>query len=105
MRMALAVMLCPLLLAALGATGERADSKADVEKELKKFQGAWTFESVTAGGKEAPADAFKGVTVVFEGDKYTVRKDDVAFQAAAMKLDPSKSPKAMDVTVTEGPHK
>jgi uncharacterized protein (TIGR03067 family) len=83
----------------------RADDKADVEKELKKFQGTWTFESVEAGGKEVPAAEFEGVTVTFVGDKYTVKKGDEVVQAATQKLDPSKSPKTLDVTVADGPNK
>lgn len=104
MRIALAALLCTVVLTVSGGTGPRTD-KADVEKELKKFQGTWTFESVVAGGKKVPADAFKGVTITFEGDKYTVQKGDEVIQAATQKLDPSKSPKALDVTVAEGPNK
>jgi uncharacterized protein (TIGR03067 family) len=104
MRIALVALLCTLVLTSDG-TGARADDKADVEKELKKFQGAWTFESVEAGGKEVPIAEFKGITVTFEGDKYTVKKGDEVIQVATQKLDPSKSPKTLDVTVVEGPHK
>ena len=105
MRIALVTLLCTLVLTASGGTGGRAGDKADVEKELKKFQGTWTFESVEAGGKEVPAAEFKGITVTFEGDKYTVKKGDEVIQAATQKLDPSKSPKTLDVTVAEGPNK
>src|SRR5262245_22310591 len=105
MRIALVTLLCTLVLTASGETGSRADDKADVEKELKKFQGTWTFESVEVGGKEVPADTFKGITVTFAGDKYTVKKGDEVIQAATQKLDPSKSPKTLDVTVAEGPNK
>jgi uncharacterized protein (TIGR03067 family) len=105
MRIALGVLLCTLGLTATGGSGARADDKADVEKELEKFRGAWTFESVEAGGKEVSAAEFKGVTVTFAGDKYTVKKGDEVIQAATLKLDPAKSPKAFDVTVAEGPNK
>ena len=105
MRIAILTLLCTLGFSATGGTGARADGKADVEKELQKFQGTWTFESVEAGGKEVPAAEFKGVTVTFEGDKYTVKKGDEVIQAATQKLDPSKSPKTLDVTVAEGPNK
>ena len=105
MRVALVTLLCTLVLTASGGTGARAGDQADVEKERKKFQGTWTFESVEAGGKAVPADAFKGITVTFEGDKYTVKKGDEVIQSATQKLDPSRSPKALDVTVVEGPHK
>ena len=63
MRSALVTLLCTLGLTASGGTGARAGDKADVEKELKKFQGTWTFESVEAGGKKVPADEFQGITV------------------------------------------
>lgn len=104
MRIAIVTLLCNLVLAASGGAGARADDKAEVEKELKKFQGTWTFESVEAGGKVVPAAEFKGMTVTFAGDKYTVRKGDEVIQAATQKLDPSRSPKALDVTVAEGPN-
>jgi uncharacterized protein (TIGR03067 family) len=105
MQIALVTLLCVLVFAATGGTGARADDQADVEKELKKFQGTWTFESVEVGGKEIPAAEFKGITVTFEGDKYAVKKGDEVIQAATLKLDPSKSPKTLDVTVAEGPNK
>jgi uncharacterized protein (TIGR03067 family) len=105
MRIGLVTFLCTVVLAAFGGTGARGDDKADVEKELKKFQGTWTFESVEAGGKEAPIADFKGVTVTFKGDKYTVEKGDEVVQSATLKLDPSKSPKAFDATVADGPTK
>ena len=105
MRIALVTVLCTFGLTASGGTGARADDKADVEKELKKFQGTWTFESVEAGGKKLPADQFKGITVTFEGDKYAVKKGDEVVEAATQKLDPSKSPKTLDAKVTDGPNK
>jgi uncharacterized protein (TIGR03067 family) len=105
MRIALVTLLCTLVLTASGRTGPRADDKADIEKELKKFQGTWTFESVEAGGKEQPAAEFKRMTLIFEGDKHTVKKGDEVIQVGTQKLDPSKSPKTIDVTMTEGPSK
>jgi len=105
MRIALVTLLFTLGLTAFGGTDARADDKADVEKELKKFQGTWTFKSVEAGGKEAPAAVFEGITVTFEGNKYTVKKGGEVIQIATQKLDPSKSPKTLDVTVAEGPNK
>ena len=102
MRIALAAVICAV---GFAATGIRADDKADVEKETKKFQGTWTFESSEAGGMALPADQLKGLILVFEGDKHTVKKGDEVVQVGVQKLDPSKSPKAIDVTMTEGPNK
>src|SRR5215208_3672770 len=102
MRFALVTLLCTLGLSAFGGTAARADDKGDVEKELKKFEGVWTFESVEAGGKKTPADQFKGMTVAFKGDKYSVKVGDKVVEAATQKLNPSKSPKTLDSKVTDG---
>ena len=98
-------LLYVLFITASVGTGAGADEKTDVEKELKKFQGAWTFKSIQAGGKDEPPAEFKRITVTFEGDKYTVRQGNEVIQVAKHKLDPSKSPKTVDVTVVEGENK
>lgn len=103
--MRIVTLVCTLGLLASGGPGTRADDKADVEKELKKLQGAWTFASVEAGGKKLPAEQFKDMTVVFAGDKYSVKMGDMVVEAAALKVDPSKSPKTFDAKVTDGPNK
>jgi uncharacterized protein (TIGR03067 family) len=82
-----------------------ADEKAELEKEARKFQGTWTFESSVAGGEELPADDLTMVVVTLKGDKHTVKKGDEVIQVGTQKLDPSKSPKTIDVTMVEGPHK
>jgi uncharacterized protein (TIGR03067 family) len=105
MRVALVTLLCTLVFTEPGGTGARAEDKVDVGKELRKFQGSWTFESVETGGKEVPIAGFEGMTVTFEGDRFTVRKGDEVIQVATQKLDPARSPEALDVTVTEGPNK
>lgn len=105
MRIALVTLLCTLGHTAAGGIGVRADDKEDVNKELKKFEGTWTFESVEAGGKELPADQFKGMTVVFEGDKYSIKMGDMVVESATVKFDQSQSPKTLDSTVIEGPNK
>ncbi|MGE0129499.1 MAG: TIGR03067 domain-containing protein [Blastocatellales bacterium] len=105
MRIVLVTLLYTLGLIAAGGPGVWADDKADVEKELKKFQGTWMFESVEAGGKKLPADQFKEMTVAFEGEKYFVKMGDEVVEAATLKLDPSQSPKTFDSMVTEGPNK
>jgi uncharacterized protein (TIGR03067 family) len=105
MRIALMTILCTLVLTAAGGPSARADDKADIDKDRKKFQGTWTFQSVESRGKEQPASEFKGMSVTFEGDKYTVKQGDEVIQVARLKLDPSTSPKSFDVTVTEGLNK
>jgi uncharacterized protein (TIGR03067 family) len=102
MRIAVAALCCAL---GFAGSGTWADDKADVEKEVRKFTGTWTFESSESGGQELPADELKKLIVTFEGDKHTVKNGDEVIQVGTQKLDPSKSPKTIDVTMTEGPSK
>src|SRR5271169_571282 len=105
MRISSAVVFCAIGFAASGGSGTVADDKAELENEARKFQGTWTFESSVTGGDELPADHLKMFVVTFEGDKYTVKKGDEVIQVGTQKLDPSRSPKAIDVTVAEGLNK
>ena len=100
-----AALFCAIGFGVSAVTGALADEKRDLEMEVKKFQGIWTIESSVAGGTETPADQLKGLIVIFEGDKHTVKNGDNVIQVGTQKLDPSKSPKTIDVTMTEGPSK
>src|SRR5262245_11237767 len=105
MRISFAALCCAVGLAASAGSGTLAGEKDDLEKEAKKFQGTWTFESSEAGGKELPTDELKEFILTFEGEKHTVKKGDEVIQVGTQKLDVSKSPKTIDVTMTEGPSK
>lgn len=105
MRIFLAAWCCVVGLVAVGGPGAWADDTADLAKEVQKFQGTWRFESSEAGGQALPADVLKGLVLTFEGAKHTVKMGDEVIQVGTQKIDPSKSPKAIDVTLTEGPSK
>jgi uncharacterized protein (TIGR03067 family) len=105
MRISSTVVFCAIGFAAAGGSGSVADDKAELKKEASKFQGTWTFESSVTGGEELPADQLKMFVVIFKGDKHTVKKGDEVIQVGTQMLDPSKSPKTIDVTMLEGPHK
>ena len=105
MRISVVALLCVVGFAASGGSGTLAEDKADLEKEVRKFQGTWTFESSETGGKKLPVGELNGLILTFEGHKHTVKKGDEVIQVGTQNLDPSKSPKAIDVTITEGPNK
>ena len=105
MRISLLALFCAIGFAASGGSGTLADDKPDLEKEVRRFQGTWTFESSQTGGNALPASELKGFILTFEGDKHTVKKGDQVIQVGTQKLDPSKSPKTIDVTLTEGLNK
>jgi uncharacterized protein (TIGR03067 family) len=103
MRISFTALCCVVGFAASGGYGTAVDDKSDLEKEVRKFKGTWTFESSEAGGKELPTGELKRLLLTFEGDKHTVKNGDEVIQVGTQKLDPSKSPKTIDVTMTEGP--
>jgi uncharacterized protein (TIGR03067 family) len=63
----------------------------DAKKDTEKLQGKWVAE--TKGGK---------LEMTFDGDKFTVLIDGETGKGT-FKLNTSKNPKEMDMTVTESP--
>ena len=85
------------------AAGRRQSGCRERTQEVQGHLDVWSLSK--RGGKEVPATEFKGITVTFAGDKFTVKRGDEVIQAATQKLDPSKSPKTIDMTVAEGVNK
>ena len=54
---------------------------------------------------QLPADELKTLVVIYDGEKHTVKKGVEVIQVGTQKIDPSKTPKTIDVTFAEGPHK
>jgi uncharacterized protein (TIGR03067 family) len=78
-----------------------ADSPEDaVKKEKERLVGTWKVVSVEANGRKVPADAIKDFQFIFTADSLTRKKGGKAESGAGYKLDPSKSPKWIDMTGT-----
>jgi uncharacterized protein (TIGR03067 family) len=77
------------------------DPKDAVKKEYDKFEGTWRMESVTVDGKPSPIEAFAEFRMTLKGEKFTTvtaeGKTDGTY-----KVDPSKSPKTIDITFIGG---
>jgi RNA polymerase sigma factor (sigma-70 family) len=77
------------------------EAKAEDAKSVKgKLEGSWKITSGQLAGKELEGDEGDRIKMqkwVFRGDKVTAKSE------CAYSIDPSKKPKEMDVTVTEGP--
>lgn len=83
-----------------GAFGLAADDKKADDK--KAVQGVWMYESMEWNGKKVDAEQISMTTSTFDGDKYTVKIGDKVTASGTFKIDPTKSPKTVDVTITEG---
>ncbi|HYV38585.1 MAG TPA: sigma-70 family RNA polymerase sigma factor, partial [Gemmataceae bacterium] len=77
-----------------------------VKKDLQALQGTWLAVIVERNGEKAPEDALKNVKVVIKEDKIVFNLDsdnrNPPFKTT-FKIDPSKKPKAMDISPEEGP--
>jgi uncharacterized protein (TIGR03067 family) len=80
-----------------------ADAKEDaVKTDLKKLQGNWKLVSAVVDGKKLPADLIKdrGDRIEIEGEKYTYHGP--VIREMTLTLDPTKSPKEIDLTQRRG---
>jgi uncharacterized protein (TIGR03067 family) len=67
------------------------------------LQGTWLPSVAELGGRVFPDEVRKSIKLVVQGDKYTVTVGKEIDQGT-VKLRPSATPKAMDITGTEGPN-
>jgi uncharacterized protein (TIGR03067 family) len=72
----------------------------DAKKDKEQLQGSWRPVSAEQGGK-AQDDA-KEHLLIFDGDTFTIKKGDQLFLKGTFTVDPSQSPKVIDMKVTEG---
>jgi uncharacterized protein (TIGR03067 family) len=92
MKTCVALLLCVGL--ATAADAPKADPPAG---DQKKLEGMWTVVSAEMRGEKK--EDLVGTTVTFAGDNITIRvKGKDADQEGKFKLDPSATPKRLDVT-------
>jgi len=86
-----------------------ADDKAKEEavaKDLQAFKGAWRLISREADGKKWSEEETKDVIATVDASgTMSVRRGDKGIGAGSVKLDPTKKPKTIDASFTEGEHK
>jgi uncharacterized protein (TIGR03067 family) len=91
----------PVALALLISSGSEEATK----KECARFEGVWSFSQVEVDGVKQPAMAFPAnKMIVLKDGRYVVVQGSRIIHGT-VKLDPSTSPKHIDVTVTDGPAK
>ncbi len=89
-----------LLLTTFALFAPAPDSPAEAnKKDLAKFQGTWTVQSVLRNGEEAKKD---GDSVTFDGAKMTIAHAGSEEPTVTLQLDASKNPPTIDVTAPAG---
>jgi uncharacterized protein (TIGR03067 family) len=90
------------------ARSQAADGevKEAVAKDLQAFQGTWRLSAKEVDGKKFSEEAINDVIATNDGSgRFSVRRGDKVIGEGAVKLDPTRKPKAIDVTFTEGERK
>src|SRR4051812_30927889 len=91
---ALIVLAAGLLLA--------ADASKDSQADKDKLQGKWQMASLETNGEKAPEEKLKDFQLTVKDDSYEVHIGERVVKLR-IKLDPSKKPKAIDLTYADGP--
>jgi uncharacterized protein (TIGR03067 family) len=90
-----------LTAALLAATSALAGQEA--KKENEQLQGNWSFVHAEHDGHKSSPDKLKALKLTIGADKLTLRGD--KGMEYVYKTDPSKKPKTIDVTPSDGPDK
>jgi uncharacterized protein (TIGR03067 family) len=90
----------------LSHAAEGSADDAAVTKELQAFKGIWRLDSKEEDGKKFSEEEIKDVIGTIDGSgKVSVRRGDKVIAEATIKLEPTKKPKLIDVSFTEGERK
>jgi uncharacterized protein (TIGR03067 family) len=93
----------------VGILSRAADGDAKQEavaKDLRAFKGTWRLSSKEEDGKKFSEEEIKDLIATSDGSgKVSVRRGDKVINEGTVKLDPTKKPKTIDVTFTEGERK
>jgi uncharacterized protein (TIGR03067 family) len=93
-----------LIVLAAGLFLAAESAKDDAKDELKKFEGTWVMVSGEEGGQKLPDDVIKSAKLTIMGDKHTVKAGKNTL-VGTHAVNPTKKPKTIDSTDTEGPFK
>jgi uncharacterized protein (TIGR03067 family) len=81
------------------------DNKEDaVKKELKLLQGNWEMQSFETNGNHLPDEKVKAIKLTIKDNRYVVDLGEQKFELT-FKIDPTKKPKTIDLTMAKGEEK
>jgi uncharacterized protein (TIGR03067 family) len=83
------------------AVAAPADPAAE---ELQKLQGKWQMVGLEVNGEKVPAERFQASRLEIKDNRYVVNTGRSVHETT-IKLDPAKSPKAIDMTFEDGDNK
>jgi uncharacterized protein (TIGR03067 family) len=70
------------------------------KKELERLQGTWVMAALEVDGKDVAANKIEDTTLTIKGDRYRVKVKEAEHECV-IRLDPKKTPPAMDMIFTK----
>ena len=93
-----------IAMTSLSAAGDDKDKA--IKEDRKKYEGTWQVVSLEVDGKKTAEEDAKKITVVNERDgKWAIEVEGKVVARGTREIDPTKKPKTVDLTVTEGDNK
>lgn len=90
-----------LLLVVGGLVGADEPAKDEKKQALEKLQGTWSIVSSEIRGTKMAIDPTNDDRTVIDGDKVTVTRGGAVSSTTTIRIDPSKSPKQIDISSVE----
>jgi len=78
--------------------------KSDEPKDRERVDGTWLGSKAELDGKPFPEELTRTIRITVEKGKYKVAVSGT-FEEGTFKLDPSTTPKSLELTGTNGPNK
>ncbi len=85
--------------------GAALHAQADADKNSKELQGEWRAVELQTSGNPAPKEVVEKARLEVKGDEMTWNSGGTSVRKSKIRLDPSKSPKEIDITALDGPGK
>jgi uncharacterized protein (TIGR03067 family) len=97
--------LAVLALGAVLAADAPKDKDADAAKDLKALQGTWWATKIEGNGTAVAGEDVAKHSLVIKDNHYVLRIGEEDEEKGTFKLDPTKTPKAMDIKIESGEDK
>src|ERR1700686_5211732 len=91
------------ILLGLVTVGFVAARESEAEEAKNELEGTWVMVSVERDGRAIRPQT--NLKMIYTADKFVLKSGDDVVVAGTIKLDPTKKPKTIDTTYTEGPNK
>jgi uncharacterized protein (TIGR03067 family) len=82
--------------------GDGKDKATAIADELQRFEGTWRYESTVVQGQRLPDETFKDARLILKGDRFEMT-DPMNSHRGTFTVDPTATPRTIDVAFSDGP--